>query len=199
MRMTKKIIYLFALVFVTSGIMFPLHAEEGKLAEAYPPNVKAANFKLSDIKGDKHELNDYRGKHVIVNFWSMSCNLCKSEMTTLQSAYELIDDKDLVILSIHAGNSTEGVESVLELNKVTYPVLFDVDLQLGDWGIPIMPTSFIVSPDGDIRYRVVGTRVWNSPFMIDFIKNIMNSDEPEVTTQSSSLKDSLKVSAGQAN
>jgi peroxiredoxin len=160
----------------------PVLSEDGQLAEAYPPNVKAENFKLSDLDGEKHELTDYRGKHVIVNFWSMSCNLCKSEMTTLQSAYELIDNEDLVILSIHAGNSTDGVKSVLELNKVTYPVLFDVDLQLGEWGIPIMPTSFIVSPEGDIRYRVVGTRVWNSPFMIDFIKSIIDSNESQTST-----------------
>ena len=164
------------------AVMLPLHADDGQLAESYPPNVKAENFKLSDLDGEKHELTDYRGKLVIVNFWSMSCNLCKSEMTTLQSAFELINNEDLVIISIHAGNSTDGVKSVLELNKVTYPVLFDVDLQLGEWGIPIMPTSFIVSPEGDIRYRMVGTRVWNSPFMIDFIKSIIDSNESQTST-----------------
>jgi len=148
--MNKKIVYL--LLFITCVTMQPLHADDGKLAEAYPPNVKAENFKLSDFEGKKHELIDYRGKHVIVNFWSMSCNLCKSEMTTLQSAYDLLDTEDLVILSIHAGDPSDGVKSVLELNKITYPVLFDVDLQLGAWGIPIMPTSFIVSPEGDIRF-----------------------------------------------
>lgn len=169
-------------IIVSVVMIFSVHAENGQVAEAYPPNIKAENFKLSDLNGEKHELADYRGKHVIVNFWAMSCNLCKSEMTTLQSAYELIDNEDLVILSIHAGNSTDGVKSVLELNKVTYPVLFDVDLQLGDWGIPIMPTSFIVSPEGDIRYRVVGTRVWNAPFMIDFIKSIIDSNETQAST-----------------
>lgn len=172
-------------IIVSVVMILPVHAEDGQLAEPYPPNIKAANFKLSDIDGDMHELSDYRGKHLIVNFWSMSCNLCKAEMTTLQSAYELIDNEDLVVLSIHAGNSTDGVESVLELNKITFPVLFDVDLQLGDWGVPIMPTSFIVSPEGDIRYRVVGTRVWNSPFMIDFIKGIIDSNEPQASTKPS--------------
>jgi len=171
-------------IIVSVVMILPLHAEDGQLAEPYPPNIKAENFKLSNLAGEMHELADYRGKHVIVNFWSMSCNLCKSEMTTLQSAYDLLDSEDLVILSIHAGNSTDGVESVLELNKVTYPVLFDVDLQLRDWGVPIIPTSFIISPEGDIRYRVVGTRVWNTPCMIDFMQGILDSNEP----QSSSSK-----------
>ena len=109
--------------------IIPASADDGQLMEAYPPNYEAKNFKLSDLSGEMHELEDYRGKHVLVNFWSMSCNVCKSEMTTLQSAHELLDREDLVIVSIHAGDPSEGVESVLKLNNINYPVLFDIDLQ----------------------------------------------------------------------
>lgn len=163
-------------------IIISLNADDGRLMEAYPPNVVAENFKLVDIEGEMHELHEYRGKHVLINFWSMACNVCKSEMKTLQSAHELLDRDDLVIVSIHAGDPSEGVESVLKLNNISYPVLFDFDLQLGEWGIPIMPTSFIISPNGNIRYRAVGTRVWNSPFMIDFMQSILDSDVQQPTS-----------------
>ncbi len=162
--------------------MNSLSAEDGQLMEPYPPNYAASNFKLSDLTGEMHELVDYRGKHVLVNFWSMSCNVCKSEMTTLQSAHDLLGRDDLVIISIHAGNPSEDVGPVLELNNINYKVLFDTDLQLGDWGVPLMPTTFVVDPLGNIRYRVVGTRVWNSPFMIDFIRGILDSEQLESTT-----------------
>jgi peroxiredoxin len=161
-------------------------ADEGPLMEPYPPNYPANNFKLSDITGEMHELKDFHGKHVLVNFWSMTCNVCKSEMTTLQSAYELLDTDDLVIISIHAGDPTGDVESVLTLNNIKYKVLFDTDLQLGDWGVPLMPTTFIVDPDGNIRYRAKGARVWNSPFMIDFIQGMLDS-----RTKSSNASESL--------
>jgi peroxiredoxin len=163
-----------------------LSAEEGPLMEPYPPNYAASNFKLSDINGEMHELKDFLGKFVLINFWSMSCNVCKSEMTTLQSAYELIDSDDLVVISVHAGDPTDDVESVLTLNNIKYKVLFDTDLQLGDWGVPIMPTTFVVDPEGSIRYRAVGTRVWNSPFMIDFIQGMLDSG-----TKSSTVSKSL--------
>jgi len=188
MSILKLSTTLFLIIFgVVGSFLFTksLNADDGKLLEAYPPNVAAENFKLSDIAGDKHELTDFRGKHVLLNFWAMSCNVCKSEMTTLQSAYDLLDREDLVIISVHAGAATDGVESVLKLNEISYPVLFDVDLQLGDWGIPIMPTSFIVSPEGNIRYRAVGTRIWNSPFMIDFMNSILDSEESQSATSES--------------
>ena len=146
--------------------------------DTYPPDFAAENFKLPDLAGNMHELSNFSGKYVLINFWTMSCNVCKSEMTTLQSALELLDSDKLEVLAIHAGGDYDGVETVLELNKITYPVLFDIDLQLGEWGVPILPTTFVVSPEGDIRYRAVGTRVWNSPFMIDFMQSILDSNEP---------------------
>ncbi len=186
MRKILSVLLILMVGFILNLVaMIPLSAEDGSLMEAYPPNFGAKNFKLSDIDGEMHELEDYRGKYVLVNFWAMSCNVCKSEMTTLQSAYEILDRDDLVILSIHAGNPSEGVESVLALNRIDYQVLFDIDLQLGGWGVPIMPTTFVVDPEGDIRYRAVGTRVWNSPFMIDFIQSILDSDETLPTSSKS--------------
>ena len=164
---------------VSFFFLLPLNAEEGRLLDSYPPNVTAKNFTLFDLEGDKHNFADFRGKYVLVNFWAMSCNVCKSELTTLQSAYELLGNEKLAVISIHAGDKYDGVAEVLELNKVTYTVLFDIDLQLGDWGIPILPTTFIVDPQGNIRFRAVGTRVWNSPFMIDFIQSILDGDEPQ--------------------
>ena len=157
-------------------------ADDGRLMDLYPPDVQAENFKLFDISGDEHELNDFRGKFVLVNFWAMSCNVCKSEMTMLQSAYELLDSEKFIIVSIHAGDNIDGIQSIVKINKITYPMLVDVDLQLGDWGVPILPTSFIVDPDGNIRYRAVGTRVWNSPFMIDFLQSLLDSYELKLST-----------------
>ena len=184
-----KIIFRHKMTFLLSVFVFifaaiPLNAEEGRLFDEYPPNVLAENFNLPDLYGDKHELKEFHEKLLIVNFWAMSCNICKSEMTTLQSAYELIDSDELAIVSIHAGANYDGVKEILELNKVTYTVLFDTELQMGGWGIPILPTSFIVDPKGNIRYRAVGSRVWNSPFMIDFLQNLLNSEAKQAEPKS---------------
>ncbi len=170
------LVVIFGINFIALNL---LNAEAGHQMEAYPPNYAAKNFKLSDINGEMHILEEYRGKYVLVNFWTMSCNVCKSEMTALQGAYEILDRDNLVVISIHAGNPSEGVESVLELNGISYPVLFDVDLQLGDWGVPIMPTTFIINPDGSVRYRAVGSRAWNAPYMIDFLEGILDSESLE--------------------
>ena len=36
-------------------------------------NQPAPDFELPDLQGNPHKLSDYRGKIVIVNFWSAEC------------------------------------------------------------------------------------------------------------------------------
>jgi len=36
-------------------------------------NEQAPDFEISDLQGNKYTLMDYRGKIVIVNFWSCEC------------------------------------------------------------------------------------------------------------------------------
>ncbi len=164
-----------------------LFAEDGRLMDPYPLNVQAQNFELYDISGNKQELSNFRGMFVLINFWAISCNVCKSEMTTLQYAYELLGKEKLIVLSIHAGDDVEGVNSVVKLNKITYPVLIDMNLELGHWGVPLLPTTFVVDPEGNIRYRAVGSRVWNSPFMIDFLQAMLDDYKPMVSLRDSQL------------
>lgn len=114
---------LLSLLLLNSLMVSQLFAEEGRLMDPYPLNFQAQNFELFDTSGNKHEFSKFRGKFVLINFWAISCNVCKSEMTTLQDAYELLGEEKILVLSIHAGDDVEGANSVVKLNKITYPVL----------------------------------------------------------------------------
>ncbi len=162
-------------------LYLPLAQAEGPIMEAFPPNAKAENFSLFDLSGNKHQLTSFRGKYLLLNFWSMSCNVCKSEMTTLQFALDEIGGEHIEVISIHAGPNIDGAESVLKLNHISYPILVDMDLQLGNWGIPILPTTFLIDPNGNISHRAVGSRQWNSPFMLDFLQAIIKNPDKEAS------------------
>ena len=51
-------------------------------------------------------------------------------------------------------------------------MVMDMDLQMGHWGIPTLPTSYLITPDGSFAYRALGTRKWNAPQMVDFLREI---------------------------
>ena len=149
-----------------------------RLLDPMPRTMRAHEFTLPSISGENLTLSDLQGKFVLVNFWSTECTVCRAELTTLQDLYDQMKAHNrLEILAIHAGSDIKGVQEQLKINPVTYPMLMDMDLEMGHWGIPTLPTSYLVTPDGNFAYRALGTRVWNSPFMVDFLREIFRDYE----------------------
>lgn len=171
-----KIISLYmlcAFLLLTTSV---LHAE--RLLDPMPRTMQAHEFTLPSISGEDLTLSDLKGKFVLVNFWSTECTICRAELTTLQDLYDQMKESGkFEIVAIHAGGDVKGVEEQLEINPVTYPMLMDMDLEMGHWGIPTLPTSYLLTPDGNFAYRALGTRIWNSPFMVDFLREIFRDYE----------------------
>ncbi|GIR56273.1 MAG: hypothetical protein CM15mP63_2780 [Gammaproteobacteria bacterium] len=44
-----------------------------------------------------------------------------------------------------------------------------------NWGIPGLPTTFLLSPDGEMIYRAVGKRDFSSPDMENFFQGLIES------------------------
>ena len=154
----------------------PLAAEN--LLDPMPPTMVAQDFSLPSISGNKQTLGQLKGSYVLVNFWSTDCLICVAELSALQDLYDQLHEKHkFEIVAIHAGPKLQQVNDLLKTNPVTYKVLMDNKLEMGDWGIPQLPTSYLVTPEGNFAYRAVGTRVWNAPYMVDFLHKVMKGYE----------------------
>ena len=69
----------------------------------------APGFTLADLDGNTHQLADYRGRVVIVNFWATWCPPCREEMPSMQRAWEQIQSEGIVILAINVGETEDRV------------------------------------------------------------------------------------------
>lgn len=165
--MYKKLIVCIVLIVTGTSL------SAGGLLDAMPRTMVAQNFTLPQASGEKLSLNELQGKFVLVNFWTTKCTICRAELTILQDLRNQLEDDDILeIVAIHAGPDLQGVNELLEINTVNYPIVMDMDLQLGHWGIPSLPTSYLITPDGNFAYRAVGSRLWNSPPMVEFLREI---------------------------
>jgi peroxiredoxin len=87
----------------------------------------APDFSLPSTDGRTVRLSDYRGKTVLIDFWSTTCDPCMAEMPHLVDLYKAKKDKGFVVLAI----SLDGPESLGDVNRVVhdkemiFPVLLD--------------------------------------------------------------------------
>lgn len=117
-------------------------------------NKPVPDFSLPDLDGNLHQLGDYRGRIVIVNFWSCECP--HSERTDRAiMAMSAQWREDVVVLSI-AANRSESNQSVAEAAKTRrLPiVLRDAEQVAADlFSAQTTPHVFVMDRGGILRYR----------------------------------------------
>ena len=173
--MIKSLLFLLTFSIISTA----LQAEElQRLLDPMPNTMEAQNFSLPTVSGEMQTLDQFKGSFVLVNFWSTKCQVCVAELAVLQDLYDQLHEEfNFEIIAIHAGSNEQGISSLLKINPVSYMMLVDEKLQMGHWGIPQLPTSYLVTPEGKFAFRAVGVRVWNAPNMVDFLREVMNGYE----------------------
>jgi peroxiredoxin len=120
----------------------------------------APDFVLNDIDGNAVKLADFKGKVLIVDFWSTWCGPCVGEIPDFVELYRTYKDKGLVIVGISLDQGgVEVVKNFAAQYKVTYPlVMGDQKVTEAYGGISAIPTTFIIDRQGKIIDGVVGSR-----------------------------------------
>lgn len=117
-------------------------------------NQPAPDFELPDLDGGLHHLSDYRGKIIIVNFWSCECPHSERTDKAIMSMFAQWKD-DVAMLSI-ASNRNENIQAVENSarERCLPVVLVDADSAIANlFEAQTTPHVFIVDREGILRYR----------------------------------------------
>jgi thiol-disulfide isomerase/thioredoxin len=120
----------------------------------------AAQLSLRDTHGNTQDINKYRGKIVVLNFWATWCVPCQHEMPLLQEMQKKYKDKGVVVLgaSVDDEESQPLIQPFAEKNKISFPLLVGAtsdqmrQLQLGE----AIPATAFFDADGNLIGRVLG-------------------------------------------
>jgi peroxiredoxin len=130
----------------------------------------APDFTLQTINSQSITLNEFRGKTVLLNFWVSSCPACVTEMPYFQTVFDEQTNKELVVLAINCGESSQTVKSVVDGLGLTFPMLLDPDGKVCTDYKRGAPTTFLIDSNGIIR--AIKDDVFQNP---DEIETMLNS------------------------
>jgi thiol-disulfide isomerase/thioredoxin len=121
-------------------------------------------LELADLTGKKHSLADYRGKVVLVNFWATWCTPCREEMPSIERLRASLGGQPFAVLAVNLAEPESRIHKFLEAVPLGFPILLDRDTRTTRaWQAKVLPATYIVGPDGAIRYRHVGDLDWSKP------------------------------------
>jgi peroxiredoxin len=120
----------------------------------------APNFSLKDVlQGKEYSLSQFKGKVVVINFFTFFCGPCRDEMPDLNKIYNQLKGKGLQTLGIALSSDPTQIRFLVKQLGLEYPVLIGNDKVSDSYGsIAVVPTTVIIDKEGNIAQRIEGTR-----------------------------------------
>jgi peroxiredoxin len=162
----SRLVVLSVMLYVLPGA---IQAEQ--TLTAIPGEVMAPDFNLPDTSGKMHRLSDYRGKVVIINFWTTWCPPCREELPSMNRAWEKIREQGIAMLAINMGEDEDTIFIFSADYPTDFPVLMDQSGEvIEQWPVKGLPTTYVIAPDGRIAYRAIGSREWDDADLLDKVR-----------------------------
>jgi cytochrome c biogenesis protein CcmG/thiol:disulfide interchange protein DsbE len=120
----------------------------------------APNFSLKDVlQGKEYSLSQFKGKVVVINFFTFFCGPCRDEMPDLNKINNELKGKGLVTLGIALSSDPTQIRFLVKQLGLEYPVLIGNDKVSDAYGsIAVVPTTVIIDKEGNVAQRIEGTR-----------------------------------------
>lgn len=102
---------------------------------------------------DKPVMAQPAGQPMLVHFWATWCPICSLEQNSIQS---ISKDYPVVTVAMQSGNAEE-LRQFMHKEGLNFTVIADEYSEISrQWSVSGVPASFIISPDGNIRFVEVG-------------------------------------------
>lgn len=152
MKKKRLVMRSLILVVMLAAVIYTLYANFTRdKVGALAVGDKAPDFVLSDMEGNKHQLSDYQGKGVFLNFWGTWCKPCEREMPYMNNQYKVYKDQGVEILAVNVGEPDFSINKFVQKHKLVFPILKDTNNDVMTlYNIKPLPTTMLIDSTGTI-------------------------------------------------
>lgn len=106
------------------------------------------------------DLDQYRGKVVVLDFWASWCVPCRRSFPWLNTMHTTYADAGLVIIGVNLDMERSEAEAFLEEFPARFRIHYDVSKELAKaFDVVAMPSSYVIGRGGEILERHYGFKV----------------------------------------
>ena len=129
---------------------------------------------LADLKGRPFNLQEMKGRVVLVNFWATWCGPCVEEIPSLARLVERLKGHSFEVVAVNIGESAEEIQKFIRSMPVNFKILLDKDgSAVRDWNVYAYPSNYLIDKTGLIQYSYRGALEWDAAPIIKTIEELL--------------------------
>lgn len=132
------------------------------------------NFTVRDLNGTAVDVKKFQGKTIFLNVWATWCGPCRMEMPSIQKLYTQVDTAKavFVMLSVDRPEDLDKVKRFVQEKDYTFPVYTPSSTLPNQLQVKIIPTTFVIGPDGKIESNESGAANYDTPEFRKFLDEL---------------------------
>jgi thiol-disulfide isomerase/thioredoxin len=182
--MTKKIIISLAvIVALASGILYargllsvhqgitPPASLSALVLEKSPKTAPSVHF--ADGLGNRHALDAFRGRYVLLNLWATWCGPCVNELPSLARLSRFAPGLKVVAVDTADRGNVDAAGFLKSHNAGALTIYRDNEtVMMKNFGAYGLPMTVLIDPAGKIVAKAEGPADWGSPEAVAYFKRI---------------------------
>jgi thiol-disulfide isomerase/thioredoxin len=116
--------------------------------------------------------DDLKGKTVFINLWATWCPPCIAEMPDINKLYNDMSSDDIVFLMISLDDDFSKAKNFVQRKEYDFEIYQFASNPPASLYSKIIPTTFVLSPEGNIVVRKQGMAKYNSDSFKEFLKSL---------------------------
>tara|TARA_B110000037_G_scaffold29525_1_gene35376 strand:+ start:509 stop:1024 length:516 start_codon:yes stop_codon:yes gene_type:complete len=128
---------------------------------------------FKNINKKNVDLDDFKGKLILLNFWATWCAPCKEEMPSLDALQSNSNLSNLKIFPINIGKEDASKSELFfkELNIKNLDIYIDTPITLAKkFSLRGVPTTILFNKKGEEFARIIGSIDFNNEKFINWLK-----------------------------
>ncbi|UZH54959.1 TlpA family protein disulfide reductase [Salinimicrobium tongyeongense] len=141
---------------LATGIMDPKIEDKADIASVTPAKGAVLDLNLINSKGEKVNMEQYRGKVIFLNFWATWCPPCIAEMPGINKLYQDVKDDNVEFIMLSVDQNFEKAKKFKERKG------YDFEIYRAAGPIPQMystrsiPTTYVIDANGNLALTHLG-------------------------------------------
>jgi peroxiredoxin len=117
-------------------------------------NHPAPDFELTDLEGKCHRLSEYRGKIVVLNFWSCECpHSERTDKAIMAMFIQWMEDVMMLSIASNRSENIKALKTAADARRLP-TVLIDAQCFVADlYEAQTTPHVYVIDRDGILSYR----------------------------------------------